>query len=113
MWYRKITRKLQLDNRGTFTVEVVFVMAIIIGVILSLLFVIMFCFDRINVECKVRRDINCSVSSKLYEGQLGKGRLEAAKEVDPFCSVCRLEYRVAIVYPFTKINVFKGSRRFM
>ncbi len=101
MWDRKLTRKLLLNNKGTFTVEAVFIMLIITGVILAMLYVIMYSFDRINLECTLRDDVHNNIQKQSYEGQLGNGILQPKNKLDFLNSDYILDYKISFVFPLT------------
>ena len=99
---KKLSRKMRINNVGSFTVEATFVMVIIIGLVMALLFVALHCFDRINIECQIRNHIKSSIPEKSYKGVLGSGELKKKGELDFFCESYLLKYEVPFMYPLSQ-----------
>lgn len=102
MWFKGKIRKGILDDRGSFTVEASFVMVIILGIIISILFMMLYCFERVCIECEARNNIKYEEVKKDYQGQLGKGEWRKVLDLDIMVLEYKLGYHVLITYPFTK-----------
>lgn len=100
-------KKLLLNNKGSITIEAVFVMPIIIGVCFSLLFISLYCFDHMYIECQLRSKVRGEESGKVIDGILGQGNIINNTKLDLFRSSYEVNYVIALRYPFT--NEFIGQ----
>lgn len=96
MWNKRILEKIKISNSGNFTVESTFVMVILIGIIMAMLYVSLYCFDRINVGCEAKMSVKSGSPEKSYTGQLGSGKLSKKKELNYFYAEYRLDYNIPI-----------------
>lgn len=96
MWNKRVIEKIKINNTGSFTVESTFIMVMLIGIIMAMLYVSLYCFDRINVGCEARINVKGGSPEKNYTGQLGRGELTKKKELDYFYSEYRLDYDIPI-----------------
>lgn len=94
MWKRK--REVRIDNTGSFTIEAVFVVVIIVGVVMTMLYVTMYCYDQVTMECKVWEHMKDDNKEDVCVGQLGTGQIRDSGTVG------RLDYRILIKYPLTQ-----------
>ncbi|SET28960.1 hypothetical protein [[Clostridium] polysaccharolyticum] len=102
MWFKGKIRKMLLNDRGSFTVEASFVMVIILGIIISILFMMIYCFERVCLECDARNNIKYEEKKECYQGQLGKGEWEKAFDLDIMVLEYKLGYYISVTYPFTE-----------
>lgn len=105
MEHREV-KKLLLNDKGSITIEAVFVMPIIIGVVFSLLFISFYCFDHMYIECQLRSKVRSEDGGKVIEGILGQGNIINNTKLDLFRSSYEVNYVIALRYPFT--NEFIG-----
>lgn len=110
MEHRK-NSKLSLNNQGSITFEAVFVMPIIIGVIFSLIFISLYCFDHIYIECQLRSQVRDKKSEKVIEGILGQGSIMDNSKLDFFRSSYKLDYEIISKYPFTSYFLGAGCHK--
>lgn len=106
-------RNIKEDNRGSFTLEAVFVMLIIIGVTFSLLYVSFYCMEEVCVEEEFRSNIRTETETSSVKGLLGKGELRKKTEWNVWCSVCQMNYQISGKFPFTKQYLNNGYGEFI
>lgn len=96
MWNKRVIEKIKVNNAGSFTIEATFIMVILIGIIMAMLYVSLYCFDRINVGCEAIINVKSESPEKNYIGQLGRGELSKKKELNYFYSEYKLDYNIPI-----------------
>lgn len=99
-------KKLDIHNKGSFTIEAVFVMLIIVGVVMTMLYVTMYCCDKVTMECRVREYLKGENREKNFKGQLGQGVLEKTEKTE------RLKYHIKVKYPLTERYLENGFTTF-
>lgn len=63
---------------------------------MAILYISLYCFDRINVGCEARISVKSGRLEKDYTGQLGRGKLSKKKELNYFYSEYRLDYNIPV-----------------
>lgn len=96
------------DNRGSFTLEAVFVMLIIIGIVFTLLYVSFYCMEQVRVEGEFRNNIRSETETSSIKGLLGKGELVKMTEWNMWCSGYQMNYEVSGRFPFTEQYLNNG-----
>lgn len=104
-------KKLRINNTGSFTIEAVYVILILVGIIFSMLYILFYSFDQVNIECKARQDIEKGKKTGTYIGQLGQGTLKMSN-LNILESVYEVEYRIPMKFPLTKQYVENRFTKF-
>lgn len=98
----RMLQRFRNNNKGNFTVEATFVMLIIMGVILSILFVTLYCTDCTILESTLRKQIRNDNAKGTISGLLGEGDVRNTSGWDIWCATYEVKYDVGIQYPFTE-----------
>lgn len=101
-------KKFGKDNKGNFTVEATFIMLIIIGVILAVLYVALYCTDCSILNSKLKKQVRKENINGTVNGLLGEGNITKTSEWGIWCSTYEIKYHVGMELGFIEKYLDKG-----